>query len=325
MTAQTAIDQFLNHDIFRQMLLEKGSISLKGIGSIKIERNSAILLPAEQNLLPPSYNLVLVEQMDQPYDEQYYFDLYLGGSKYSWSDFNQLVLNHLMNYGKFQINGVGSLIREASGKISYSADAETLQLLNTGYPVISLKPVKREYTPTHLELNPEPLNIKQKKTWGIKRFLVLISMFLVAMMMYRYLDYMFQWSAKSEDEIVGAMDLESHDYGIENVKKDAKISTADNAETVSAKSEEIDVLSEESLRCIIITGSFKRTANADRMIKRLTDMGYSTYTEKFGAYTRVGVAFECAESKLIDSITSIRKKVNIQSWFLSPDLAVETM
>jgi hypothetical protein len=324
MAAQPAIDQFLHHDVFRQMLLEQGSISLKGIGSIKIERSSAVLLPAEQNLLPPSYGIALYEYMDNAYDEQSYLDIYLGKAKYTWSDFNQLALTHLMNYGKFQIAGIGVLSRDAAGKISFLSDSETLQMLNSGYITISLKPIKREYTPEHLELNPEPLNVSRKKSWSFKRLLTLMVMFLVIFMLYRYLDYMFQWSVKGDTEIVDLANLDAMEEGT----ADPEILAKDEVEVSNQKDEvvkEEPSLSPELLHCIIITGSFKSKGNVDRMIRRLTEIGYQTYTEQYGTYTRVGVSFDCAENNLVDSIASVRKKINIQSWFLSPELAVETM
>lgn len=75
--------------------------------------------------------------------------------------------------------------------------------------------------------------------------------------------------------------------------------------------------------CIVILGVFHNAANADRMIIRLEDMGYSMYKGiNPEGLTRVGFTFDCSETNLEEYIREVRKNMSPKAWYLSPSIHV---
>lgn len=323
MVNQSAKTQFLRHDFFRQMLVEKGSVSLRGVGTLKLVRNASKLVPIEQCLLPPSYQIHLHEYEDSSYNEQNYIDLYYANSKYNWEDFNEYVLSSLINFGKCEIEGVGLLQKDLGGHITFLPNQNFLNRLNDGFPGIQLTPLKKILTHSNDGVRQVAPSSKEKKSFNYKWILGIFLLFVLCFYVWRYLDYTYQLSIREELEI--------------SAEPEILLTTSDEVPMIDswAKSGDIGKYIEESvvfdenqnttIKCIIIVGSFKSKKNANRMIKKLYEMGYNTHCEKFGNFTRVGVTFDCPQDKLVDSIVSIRRRIEPKSWFLSPELTVETM
>lgn len=324
METQSAKTQFLRLDVLRQMLVEKGSVSIRGVGTLKLFRNAANLIPIEQRLLPPSYQIQLHEYEDSSYDEQRYIDLYYTNSKYNWEDFNEYVLSSLVNYGKCEIEGVGLLQRDLSGHISFLPNQNFLMRLNQGFPDIQLIPLKKILTPSNFEVGqvtPTPFS-KEKKSFNYKWISGILLLIVLCFYVWRYLDYTYQLSIRENNEIMA--EPETIPTTFDEVSMiDSGAKSGDGGKYI----EESVVVDEvqNTINCIIIVGSFKSKKNVNRMLKKLSEMGYNTYYENFGIFTRVGVTFDCPRDKLVDSIVSIRSRIEPKSWFLSPELTVEPM
>lgn len=322
MANQSAKTQFLRHDVFRQMLIEKGSVSLRGVGTLKLVRNAANLIPIEQRLLPPSYQIHLQEYEDSPYNEQTYLDLYLANSKYNWADFNEYVLSSLINFGECEIEGVGLLQKDLSGQISFHPNQDFLNRLNDGFPDILITPLKKILTPSNDGVGQVIPFSKEKKAFNYKWILGILLLFILCFYVWRYLDYTYQLSISEEVEISADPEiLPTASDEVSMIESGAKSYDVGKDIEESVVNNEV----QNTINCIIIVGSFKSNKNANRMLKKLSEMGYNTHSEKFGIFTRVGVTFDCQEDKLIDSIVSIRTRIEPKSWFLSPELTVEPM
>lgn len=80
----------------------------------------------------------------------------------------------------------------------------------------------------------------------------------------------------------------------------------------------IDDLNEKIIHkeCVIIVGSFLRQSNAERLSKKIEKQHYKLFREKFGAFNRVGIAFDCAHENLQSMLEKLRKKYASDSWIL---------
>ena len=68
--------------------------------------------------------------------------------------------------------------------------------------------------------------------------------------------------------------------------------------------------------CVIIVGSFIKPKNALKMMTKVEDLGYNTYSSQYGSYTRVGLQFTCAEEDLDAYITEAKDVLEKQAWYL---------
>jgi len=69
-------------------------------------------------------------------------------------------------------------------------------------------------------------------------------------------------------------------------------------------------------QCVIIVGSFKVKANADRLSKLVKKKNYKVYREPFGEFNRVGVQFDCFSKDLNKTLAELKKSFNPDSWIL---------
>lgn len=83
------------------------------------------------------------------------------------------------------------------------------------------------------------------------------------------------------------------------------------------KKEIVQSIPEDGI-CIVITGVFTSTKHIDKMKKELLSLGYRTYTEAYGPYTRVGIRFNCEGMDLEKRLESIRNKTKTKAWYLIP-------
>ncbi len=68
--------------------------------------------------------------------------------------------------------------------------------------------------------------------------------------------------------------------------------------------------------CAVITGWFKSSTFAIRMVKKLQRLGYKVYTEESGGGTRVGVLYNCQKTDANKLLSEIKIKVDSTSWIL---------
>ncbi|MBK8644696.1 MAG: hypothetical protein IPN15_21540 [Saprospiraceae bacterium] len=69
-------------------------------------------------------------------------------------------------------------------------------------------------------------------------------------------------------------------------------------------------------KCVIIVGSFKIKANAERLSRRVKNKNYNVYRESFGEFNRVGVKFDCLSKDLHVTLAELKKSFNPDSWIL---------
>ncbi len=68
--------------------------------------------------------------------------------------------------------------------------------------------------------------------------------------------------------------------------------------------------------CAVITGSFKTSIYALKMVKKLQKLGYKVYTEEKVGSTRVGLLFDCTKTNADSLLREIRSSIDTTSWIL---------
>ncbi|MBK8404588.1 MAG: SPOR domain-containing protein [Saprospiraceae bacterium] len=69
-------------------------------------------------------------------------------------------------------------------------------------------------------------------------------------------------------------------------------------------------------QCVIIVGSFKVKANAEKLSRRVKNKNYNVYRESFGEFNRVGVKFDCLSKDLHTTLAELKKSFSPDSWIL---------
>lgn len=70
-------------------------------------------------------------------------------------------------------------------------------------------------------------------------------------------------------------------------------------------------------QCLVVTGSFARTGNVERMIERLTSLGFAVRISKDGGLTRVGIPVECGEQNWGLLLDQVRTEVEPAAWIFN--------
>lgn len=69
--------------------------------------------------------------------------------------------------------------------------------------------------------------------------------------------------------------------------------------------------------CVVIVGSFQRRSNIERMVQKLSEMGYQVYQEPGPrGLTRVGARLECLDEEVLDTLGFFRNKFVEDAWVL---------
>jgi cell division septation protein DedD len=68
--------------------------------------------------------------------------------------------------------------------------------------------------------------------------------------------------------------------------------------------------------CVIIVGAFKNSANANRMIKRITSKGYVVYSGTHKGFRRVGIIYDCSSIDPAVFKIKVREEFKSQAWHL---------
>ena len=71
-------------------------------------------------------------------------------------------------------------------------------------------------------------------------------------------------------------------------------------------------------QCIVVVGAFGVQANVDRMVQRITQMGFQPVTRSKGALTQVGISAQCRSAEITQLLQTMRSEVEAQAWILNP-------
>ena len=115
---------------------------------------------------------------------------------------------------------------------------------------------------------------------------------------------------------VALADTGSRDAEAQTTEEETPVPPAPVEETVSSPaSESVHAATED---CLVVVGAFSMTANVDRMVSRLSAMGYTTEVRPRGALTQVAVPVNCKTTNLSVVLDFMRKNIEPQAWVLKP-------
>lgn len=108
----------------------------------------------------------------------------------------------------------------------------------------------------------------------------------------------------------------------ESVLNEPDLAKADGADAAAQEMLNTQTPTPAIEKCIIVTGVFSTEPNINKMKDLITKAGYTSYSEKNGVYTRVGLEFDCTDVNLEEYIQQVRKSISPRAWYLNPELYV---
>ncbi len=323
-------------------LQKVGRVSLPEIGSFTLEYISASYGINRSILNPPSYKLSysditrdikgLIQEISDT--EKISNDL----AKKALFSYTKYLKSTLSSNGSVFIHQLGTLSEENNKLVFKQSDDTSFSKINYSLPQISLTPIAIDENEkkTVLEKLQEETKIAKPAAETIKTPLAKKNGFftwdrirdwLIAALLASILIFVFKTCNKNTPTTKPTTTVSTNNDSINNSGtktssniSSTSISSTDTSDTIE---EAISHLTNSNQKCIIITGSFKRSRNAVKMQTKVSKLGYESYTERYGSFNRVGIKFDCAGKDLPAYIKKIRSQFDIYAWYLEPELAVE--
>lgn len=346
----------------REVLDDRQTVSLIGLGSLRLENYPAKFGEKRKVLLPPSVDITFDSSTSSNNALISRISKVNNLSKEEASTiiqkYSDSVLNALLNFDKAYLTGIGTFKKNKSGEIEFKSDPKFVGQYYKGLPTIDIEIVKPKPLET-TEVVSEPaiisstpiVDVKSKEdpeasepvemsveSSEIKSTSVEPPAFVPPS----------PFLEKSQEEeshnrnwlwIILALALlaaiifltmRACNYYQDSQKlNDPQIVESHPTDALLAdENAELDSDTANGGnvipgKCIIITGVFATDANAQRMNEKLSNEGYEVYTEENGPYKRVGLSFECDNINLEDYIQDVRAKIAPKAWYLDPELYVE--
>jgi len=305
---------------FYQVLLDFGSVSLPGVGTYTLNRKNAAFIINRTQLQPPSTYLTFLPEYETAKD--FRSILIKSGLQPDVSATAALTIADAL-HPSYGIGLDAQLIKSWPKEFNRYA----------GLPIITIKPTIFAGLSTDIKATNPPA-VRANLTFNMNYIwlLALITAFLIGAFTYlRIADkstFVVPTEAESiadttiiytEDTMV-IIDQTSNDTS--SNKTDATAIQTDVVAPETIKKVKDDQTTTKSTastktgKCIVIVGAFGNTANADKMISKLQNLGYKTYSSNGQGLTRVGLYFECGINDQEQFKSKIRKQIAYDAWFL---------
>lgn len=318
----------------RQLLMEKGSASLPGIGAFAYSRRPSHITDNYTHIHPPKYSLSLVfdEEMADKGLASYIVACdstqNLSQIHAEITAFGHQIRKLLSTDGVAEIEDIGILHQNPDG-IWFEPNENANNWKNQGFPIITAKPLTGRYgaSGARLQENPKPSVPvspgRRLKNTGAAFTLENLWPLFVLLALLALLIYFME---STKNSAAGQTDKQE----ITNVVVDTVGKTTDSVEKENiplAKPNPDSVVMNPdgtySGKCIIIVGSFKDAKNILRMTDMLNSKGYKSLNLESGSMTRVGFTFSCDSVNLTEYIHKIRADIDKGAWYLQPAITVE--
>ncbi len=354
--------RFMKLDIpyyIRQVLRESREVHLDSIGSFVVRQQSAKINVSKSAINPPTLELDF--EANGNYDtklEQYIADydgITMGVAKKEILKYSELAFNKLLNFGTFEIEGLGVLTKNKFTDVVKFIPAipfftEEYEGLGT-LPITPISRVKLEPENVAHAIDSSNLPSEDKSLlpWWIPILAGCIVGLFYIMSIKGCFDrkpdtsnngileskIVLDSTVNKQDKVLDSVFSEV-DHIIEPTKTETepvnttKTKKIDDSQVIvkdkPTKKGEFDeylAIIPQSGKCKIVVGSFKKPTNITRMISRLERKGYKSYTHQHNGLTRVGLIFNCTNTDLKSYIQKVRKEIIRTAWYLDPQLRVE--
>lgn len=316
-------------DILISALRRHERVSIKGIGTLRLIPVKRTLPNETGTLLAPSHSIVLDDASTDAVDlSDFIISQSYISSKKAQKINNQLseLINSFVNYGAVDVENVGRFVLE-EGMTQFSPEGPLVDPFLEGIDIV---PHKVEVLSDAAESRVDKSELLTK---GMAEDDVLTTTPKASRHSYsRYGDddsgkkYLFLWLAGAAiltlllyymiSSLLGGGDNSKRDVANDEVA--AVVS--DTLITLSTNERFADILTPDVLKagCVVVTGTYGQSDNAQREASRIESLGYSSYLENHDNLIRVGVLFDCREHDLDDMLGRIRVDLAEKAWYLRP-------
>ncbi|PPK86517.1 hypothetical protein CLV84_3448 [Neolewinella xylanilytica] len=223
------------------------------------------------------------------------------------------------------LDGIGKLYRHQDGDVRFSPGATNFSKESFGLPEINLKPIVRKEKPAAVPPRPSAAPNQEvvvaKSAWPMQYRGVLwyaaglAGLLLVLYLLFRLGGAIGEQFATPDDrptarERAPALVRPAEDAALidANDVRPAAPPTLEPSATVVRPPEDQPIASQTNT-AIIAIGLYARQRNVDKQVRRLSEAGYTPFTEEVGRNTRLGVEVTYSdESRLRQVLREIRAR-----------------
>ena len=333
------IGRYINYLLFKQ-----GAISLDGIGTISLVRDSAQLSHDKLEIFPPKTRYEFTEVIENQSrliraieeNEELESDV----ANHYVTKYCEDILNKLLNYNIVKVADIGFLEKN-EGKTVFIPSEKTLNKSYFGLPSLRLKKIEPKTAVAAVQDIgiSEAFTEAHKEKYGWLNYLGALILGGIMVMAYHYfLDPLPNMpSYKNSKSEIGVIETTKDEPDVStetNVapggKQKGDILTSDSSSLEgSGESEDIEDTAsvkiaqpKDDTECIIIVGVYNRTITALQMSDRLREDGYIPYRDDHFDTQRVGIRFKCGNHDLKEVINTLRRKYNRNAWYLVPQVSI---
>jgi len=361
-----------------ELLLERGEVTIPGLGKFQMQSQPASFGAGRKSLLPPTKSFSFSESHDR---NDLAFRNYLAEVVEIDSDqagqfvskFSSNILAGLNAKKPVELAYVGILKKEdARGKIEFLQNSMTIAKINNLLPEVALPDPKAvgerpkmevpvpETTPssptgkTPSSTKPsesKPSGAKPTRAKPIKKQPVAQAAaplpryeepkergcwpwILGAILLGALLIFGIKMCSKDDSGIYKSVDptaIVTEEGVIDGVESTTSIDPGAGTDPVEYVDESKDTktgsvtsstnASSMPKDCIVIVASMQNQKNISRLKSKVQSKNYELYTERHGAYTRVGMRIDCAAlpGSYEDYIRTVSRDFGVNAWSLSPE------
>jgi len=323
-----------------QMLMEYGRVFIPSVGTFVLDYTEATLDRSLQILTPPSSSLNFTTASD----ENFKISDLLFESGMS-QEHAQLVENHIVqDYSAskekqipFELDGLGTLINRVFVEKETGIFNRYYGLKEVSAVPVATKISQVIHDKDYLFNLTKGYQTKEKSTsnrflWPI--LLAVITIFVIGLWFLsdrssvsehkvatNEMEEPFTEPIISHDSFETEIDQNSFQTDTALFQENDLMESEENAAASDNKSKSIiDQSSVKSEKigpsCVIIVGAFKKAANANRMIKRITAKGYIAYSGTHNGLKRVGITYDCSTIDPVVFKVKVREQFSRYAWHL---------
>jgi hypothetical protein len=327
-----------------QFLKANGTIQLNGIGKIELHRKPAIINDSGIEILPPQSYFEFSNYSEPDLAFIFWLSKMTSFSEIVCENSLQAYIERIKSILKedntFHIPLVGTISNQ-NGEITFKSDSWSPYYK---YPSLALSQI-----PIQKAITKEP-KAARSRLWLIPLFLAMIAVSFFGWKSYQsYQSGLTQNNNFSDPEKEGRINqapvfdsmltkdsivesqpeaskdeqtkqelilpIDSSDSPKIEPTEENEITESENSTSDIRSSEEINTQSYQD-DCVVVVGAFRQASNVDKMMKRLSEDGYSPWKSNHNGLVRVGAKTNCDPVNLNSLLNSCKSKYDSGSWVL---------
>lgn len=310
-----------------QMLMEYGSVHISSIGTFILEYREAEFQEFRLKLSPPSSSILFTN--DSTTEGRSYKDLLMEfGMPEEDADFLQTSLvteykNSIEHTGVFELSQLGVFTSDA-----FNPFDENIFNVYRGLETVAITPLPKGIRGvSHDDNFKSDLSKHQSRKSAAESFYwlpLIIILIVLSFLFLRTCNTDSKPSKKPTTEIKPIVPVTTDTLPSEDTITDADFNGSESPDfppTDTSKTPSIDssISISNGTSCAIIVGSFKYRPYAKRLQKMVEKRGYTSYTEDYGQYRRVGILFDCDTTDAEVFKEKIRSEFSRDAWDLADE------